>query len=93
LAGDTLNRKRGGIRRNPAGGRFSFNKLGLEVWMTQFEQFRLQQRVIARIIHQAKMILELRIEADNEKVIGERNRMAFKQIAACKWTDPADGLE
>ena len=80
-------------RRSPFGGRFGLDELDLRVRMAEFGQLGLQQRVVARVVHQAEVVRELRIEADGEDVLRERNRMRFEQVAAGERAGPADGLD
>ena len=64
-----------GLRRS-AGGRFRLDEFDLRVGVAQFRQLGLQQRVVARIVHQAEMILKFRVETDDQNVFLKRNRIA-----------------
>jgi hypothetical protein len=44
--------------------------------MAELGEFGLEQRVVARVVHEAKMVGKFRIEANREQIFVERNRIA-----------------
>ena len=48
-------------------GRFGLDEFDLAVRMAEFRELGLQQRVIARVVHQAEMIFKFGIEADGQE--------------------------
>ena len=76
-----------------AHGRFGFDELDLRVGMPEFEQLGLQKGMIARIVHQADMIFELRVEADRKHVVFEGDGVRFKKVGAGKLAHAADSLD
>ncbi len=61
--------------------------------MSQLSQFGLQQGVVAGIVHQREVILELRIETDREQVLLKRDGMSFEEIGPSEWAGAANGFE
>ena len=65
----------------------------IAVRVAEFGEFRLQQRVVARVVHEAEMIFKFRVEADDENIFLERHRMRVHKIAARERADPAHGFD
>src|SRR5689334_20739703 len=61
--------------------------------MAKFTQLCLQQRVVARVVHQANMVREFGIESDSKYILRERNRMRFEQVATSKRACATDGFD
>ena len=60
--------------------------------MTEFGELGLEQRVIARVVHETKMILEFGVEADGQDVFLKRNRICVHEITARERADAANGF-
>ena len=56
---------------HPAGGRLGLDELDHGVGLAQFGELGGQQGVVARIVHQAEMILKFGIEPDDENIFLE----------------------
>ena len=73
-------------------GRFNLYEFDLRVGVAEFGEFGLEQRVIARVVHQAEVIGKFRIEANRENVFVERNRIGVHEITSRERTDAANGF-
>ena len=81
-----------GRLRHTGGRRFGFDEFDLRVCMAKFREFGLEQRVVARVVHETKVIFKFGIEANRKNVFLERNRMRIHEIAAGERTDAANGF-
>ena len=60
--------------------------------MAKLREFGLQQRVVARVVHQTKVIFKFGIETNREQIFVERNRLRIHEITAGERTDAANGF-
>ena len=60
--------------------------------MAKLREFGLEQRVVARIVHEAKVIFKFGIETNRKNVFLERNRLGIHEITAGERTDAANGF-
>src|SRR5438105_995214 len=61
--------------------------------MAKLRHFRLEQRVITRIVHQADVVLKFRVEAYNKQGLAERYGMSFDQnLFRCGITQASLGV-
>ena len=58
--------------------------------MAKLREFGLEQRVVARVVHQAQVIFKFRIETDRKNIFLKRNRLGIHKITAGERTDPAN---
>ena len=77
----------------PAGGRLGLDEFDHRVGVAEFGELGGEQRVIARVVHEAEVILKFRVKADDENIFFKRHRMGVHQIAARERADPADGVD
>ena len=61
--------------------------------MAQLGQLGLQQGMVARVVHEREMVLELGVEPDREEIPDERYRVCLDQVASGKRADPAHRFE
>ncbi len=61
--------------------------------MAEFRKFGLEQSVIARVVHEAEVILKFRVKADDQNIFLERNRICVHEIAARERADAANSFD
>ena len=61
--------------------------------MAEFGELGLEQRMVARVVHETKMILKFRVEADGQDIFLKRNRIRVHKITARERADAANGLD
>ena len=74
-------------------GRFGLDEFDLAVRVAEFGELRLQQSVIACVVHEAEVIFKFRVEADDQNIFYERNRIRVHEITAREWADAANGFD
>src|SRR6266478_1369656 len=65
------------------------DEFNLRARVAQFAQLRLQQRVVARIVHQTDVVFEFWIKSDRKYIFRKRNRVRFQQIGSRERACPA----
>ena len=53
------------------GRRFGFDEFDLRVRVAEFGEFGLEQRVVARVVHQAEVVFKFGIEADRTECFSQ----------------------
>ena len=48
--------------------------------------------MVARVVHEAEVVLKFGIEADDQNVCLKRNWICVHKITACERADPANGF-
>src|ERR1035437_4101692 len=60
--------------------------------MAKLREFGLEQRVVARVVHETKVIFKFGIETNRKNVFLKQNRLCIHEIAAGERTDAANGF-
>ena len=77
----------GGSRRGVAAtlgasqpaGASALTNLIMRIGVAEFRELGCEQRVVARVVHQAEVVRKFRIEADDQDILLERHRMGVEQ--------------
>lgn len=98
-------RGRGSLHRRPLGGghgrrcrprtfgRIRLNEFDVQPRVTQFPKLVLQQRLVARVVHQRDVIRKLRGEPDGQNAVREGYRMRFEQVRSSEGTRTTHGFK
>ena len=71
---------------------FDFDEFNLRIGMAKLREFGLEQRVVARVVHESEMICKFGFEANREQILVEGNRICVHEITPRKRTDAANGF-
>jgi len=78
--------------RHTGGRRFDFDEFNLRVCMAKLREFGLEQRVVARVVHETKVIFKFGIETNRKNVFLKQNRLRIHEIAPGERTDAANSF-
>ena len=74
-------------------GSFCLHEFDLRIGVPQFRKLRLQQSVITRVVYEPNVIRHLGVEANDQKILYERNRVCFQQVRPGKRARAANGFD
>lgn len=74
-------------------GRVRLNEFDVQPRVAQFPKLVLQQRLVARVVHQRDVIRKLRREPDGQDAVREGYRMRFEQVRSSEGTRAPHGFK